>query len=97
LGVRFFAPNIREEIVKMDKEALMNVAQGNIHFTLQSILYSLFLCLLVVSLFVFELSSNLQMGLVLCFVALLGSFIYYNLNTRLSAALKLIELSNKNT
>ncbi|WP_371373796.1 hypothetical protein [Thalassotalea aquiviva] len=80
----------------MDKEQLIKVAQGHINFTFKSILYSFFLCLLVVGLFAFELSANLTLAVLLCFVALFVSFIYYHFNTRLNAALKLIELSTQN-
>jgi hypothetical protein len=79
----------------MTKEELLKVAQGDINFTFQSIAYSLALIILSASLFVFELSSKIQMGILLCIIALFSSFIFYQLNTRLNAALTLIELGNK--
>ncbi|MEI8640416.1 hypothetical protein P4S68_02350 [Pseudoalteromonas sp. Hal099] len=79
----------------MTKEELLKVAQGDINFTFQSIAYSLALIILSASLFVFELSSKVQMGILLCIIALFSSFIFYQLNTRLNAALTLIELGNK--
>ncbi|ENN99571.1 MULTISPECIES: hypothetical protein [Pseudoalteromonas] len=79
----------------MTKEELLKVAQGDINFTFQSIAYSLALIILSASLFVFELSSKVQMGILLCIIALFSSFIFYQLNTRLNAVLTLIELGNK--
>jgi ABC-type multidrug transport system permease subunit len=81
----------------VDKNELIKVAQGKIHFTFQSIFYSIMLALLTVSLFVFELSQTIIVSVLLCIIALLASFIYYHFNTRLNAALKLLELSNKNS
>ncbi|ATC84302.1 hypothetical protein [Pseudoalteromonas agarivorans] len=79
----------------MTKEELLKIAQGDINFTFQSIAYSLSLIILSASLFVFKLSSKVQMGILLCIIALFSSFIFYQLNTRLNAALTLIELGNK--
>lgn len=77
----------------MKQEQLERIAQGDLHFTVPSVVTFVVTIGLLVLLFAFELSHTVQLMLVVCIAGLLVSNVYQHFNQRINALLELTQIS----